>query len=215
VACYWATAASALLSSIHTAARCLRPGSAMASCRRSRSSMTCARSMAGRGEARSMWSAGGFHASRGVPPVSDWEPPTHGTCGPRWRGSSMKSDPDTCSQRTFPWPHSPNPGETFEGWATESRQLSDLVRATLGAHSRAIAGGYLLPCLTTMQNEWSQSMQKHAGHLRMLYQVGRRLRGGETVVFRHVLMGFPIGWAVLGPLGMPRFQRWLHLHSRN
>lgn len=83
----------------------------------------------------------------------------------------------------------------------------------MGAHKAAIDGGYLLPCVTTKGNEWSPDMQKHEGHRRMLYAVGRRLRGGETVAFRYVLMGLPFGWLELEPLGTHRFQQWLELHG--
>jgi len=44
-------------------------------------------------------------------------------------------------QRTFSWPHSKNPGETFEGWATESRQLSASLRQMLARRISASGGG--------------------------------------------------------------------------
>ena len=65
----------------------------------------------------------------------------------------MKSARGSCSQRTLPWPHSPNPGETFEGWATESRQLSALVRGNSARPSSVIAGGSSLPTLTATCND--------------------------------------------------------------
>ena len=52
------------------------------------------------------------------------------------------------SQRTFPWPHSSNPGETFAGWATESRQLSASAQATLARLTGASGGGCWLPTPT-------------------------------------------------------------------
>lgn len=72
----------------------------------------------------------------------------------------MKSDRGSCSQRTFRWPHSPNPGETFEGWATESRQLSVSVRATLGRHSNASDGGFSLPTLKASDSTHSGPNQR-------------------------------------------------------
>jgi len=48
-------------------------------------------------------------------------------------------------QRTLPWAHSKNPGETFGGWATESRQLSVSVRQMLAHRIYAKGGGCLLP----------------------------------------------------------------------
>ena len=44
-------------------------------------------------------------------------------------------------QKTFLWPHSKNPGETFEGWATESRQLSASLRQMLARRTSASDGG--------------------------------------------------------------------------
>jgi len=46
-------------------------------------------------------------------------------------------------QRTLPWPHSSNPGETFEGWATESRQHSASLRQMLERRTLARGGGCL------------------------------------------------------------------------
>lgn len=51
-------------------------------------------------------------------------------------------------QKTFLWPHSPNHGETFEGWATESRQLSASLRPMLAHRTSESGGGCLLPTPT-------------------------------------------------------------------
>jgi hypothetical protein len=48
-------------------------------------------------------------------------------------------------QKTFLWPHSKNLGETFEGWATESRQLSASLRQMLARRTFASDGGSSLP----------------------------------------------------------------------
>lgn len=48
-------------------------------------------------------------------------------------------------QKTFHWPHSKNHGETFEGWATESRQLSASLRQMLEHRISASDGGSWLP----------------------------------------------------------------------
>ena len=44
-------------------------------------------------------------------------------------------------QKTFLWPHSKNHGETFEGWATESRQLSASLRQMLARRTSVSDGG--------------------------------------------------------------------------
>jgi len=44
-------------------------------------------------------------------------------------------------QRTFNWTPCENPGETFEGWATESRQLSASLRQMLARRISASDGG--------------------------------------------------------------------------
>ena len=74
-------------------------------------------------------------------------------------------------QRMFSWPHSRNPGETFDGWATESRQLSASLRQTLAHRISANGGGSLLPLMATptaTANQLSPSMMKHPGCRAML-----------------------------------------------
>lgn len=60
-------------------------------------------------------------------------------------------------QRTFPWPHSRNHGETFAGWATESRQLSASVRQMLERRTCASDGGSWLPTPTATSYGTNQS----------------------------------------------------------
>lgn len=87
----------------------------------------------------------------------------------------MKSARSSCSQRTLPWPHSPNLGETFAGWATESRQLSASVRRTLAHRSSGSGGGFSLPTLKATDSTHSGPNQRgskgdlglHAAALRL------------------------------------------------
>lgn len=62
-------------------------------------------------------------------------------------------------QRMFPFEPSKNPGETFEGWATESRQLSVSLRKMLAHRISERGGGYLprLPTPTAMQYGYNTS----------------------------------------------------------
>ncbi len=112
------------------------------------SSTTSGPSTGNCGEASSTLCAEGTHASHGARPANASELQTPDTSGPRCSASSPRLGRGGCSQRTFRWPHSPNHGETFEGWATESRQLSALVLETLGRHTSETDGGCLLPTPT-------------------------------------------------------------------
>ena len=61
---------------------------------------------------------------------------------------------------------------------------------------------------TTMANQWAPSMQKHPGCRRLT-----KLFGKPTPTIYEWLMGWPIGWTALEPLGMDRFQPWLDAHG--
>lgn len=131
----------------------------------------------------------------------------HDTYGPRWPESSPSADQDSCSQRTFRWPHSKNPGETFAGWATESRQLSDSVRATLGRCFIATDGGYSLPTLTKCANLTSPSMQKWPAHRMLATLTARDYRSGKASEATHARNARPLS-EQLGGLLHPDFCDW-------
>jgi len=158
-AAFWAgycsgTRQSAPWRSTPTAAGCSRHGSATDACRSSRSTRTCGSSTAPPGVVASMLWPAGFPASRGPKLASKRGPTIPATCGQKWPESSRRSDPPMSLQRMLPWPHSKNPGETFEGWATESRQLSVSLRQMLARRISASGGGCWLPTPTTAEHKY-------------------------------------------------------------
>lgn len=178
--------------------------------------------MAKDGEDVSMRYAAGFPVSRGQAQASGEAQQTSGTSGPRWPESSASAGRATCLQRTFLWPHSPNPGETFEGWATESRQLSASLRRTLARRTSASDGGcwvgtptasqnvrserwrrrmpspqelVRLPTPTAKANMLSPSMQKWPAHRNLLPtpKASDADRGGRGELLHFVKSGTPRG----------------------
>ena len=65
-------------------------------------------------------------------------------------------------QKTLPFPPSKNPGETFAGWATESRQLSASVRQMLAHRTCESGGGCWLTTPTAATYGTNQSLGKNA-----------------------------------------------------
>jgi hypothetical protein len=134
-------------------------------------------------------------------------------------------------QKTFLWPHSKNPGETFEGWATESRQLSASLRQMLARRISASGGG---SWPTPTANAWTGAgHQGRQGGLNLQTAVARvptpaardwrsgkgRKDNGHTPQLPEVvggqlnptwvewLMAWPIGWTDCEPLATDRC-RW-------
>ena len=111
-------------------------------------------------------------------------------------------------QRMFPFEPSKNPGETFEGWATESRHLSVLLRQMLAHRTSAGGGGCSLPLMatpTTQANQLSPSMMKHVG-CRHWANHPSLVGGIMNPAFVEWLMGWPIGWTDCEPLETDKCQ---------
>ena len=227
-----------------TAAESSRLGSATESSSRSPSMTTSRPSTEEPGEGASMSSAAGSPASHGAPPENGKGQPTSATSGQRWPESSPRSARSTCSQKTFPWPHSANPGETFEGWATGSRQLSDLEAANWERCTIATDGGCSLPTIVANDMKGGPSHDpsgKRGRNLRRMLPTltARDYRSGcaseETMErnsrpltevlggllhpdFADWYQGMPVGWsrgASASTLrAMLRFRRWLRRHSQ-
>jgi hypothetical protein len=103
-----------------------------------------------------------------------------------------------------------------------------------------IGCGLLLPTPTTKGNEFSESMQKWPLHQNLkkrllptptakLYgynqgggagRIGKKrssletLFGGIKIALREWMMGWPIGWTALKPLGMGKYRQWRRLHGK-
>lgn len=109
--------------------------------------------------------------------------------------------------------------------------------------SALMQSAVMLPTPTTAGNENSRSMLKLAAHRRLANLMGRILptptarlygsncggaagrigknrpslesmTGGPWIPFREWMMGWPIGWTDLRPLGTDRFQEWRDWHGR-
>ena len=114
-------------------------------------------------------------------------------------------------QRTFPFPHSKNPGETYAGWATESRQLSVSVRQMLAHRIGASGGGCLLPTPTATDFKGAYpptSIDNNPARRRMLrnmYQhIAKPYHSKNSQLsprFVGEMMGFPSRAAMLERIG--------------
>ena len=109
-------------------------------------------------------------------------------------------------QRTFNWTPCENPGETFEGWATESHQLSASLRQMLERRISASGGGCWLPTPTAgdaknARNATSSRQpdsQHHSGTT--LCDTVHGTGGKLSPLWVEWLMGWPIGWTDCEPL---------------
>ena len=106
-------------------------------------------------------------------------------------------------QRTFNWTPCENPGETFEGWATESRQLSASLRQML-EHRISASGGGCWPRLPTpTADDTGHRKGKYAqGGTALSCQAGGKL----SPLWVEWLMGWPVGWTDLNPLATDKCQ---------
>ena len=120
----------------------------------------------------------------------------------------MKSDHNTFLQKMLVWPHLPNPGETFEQWATECRQLSALVQRTLAHRIVGYVGGSLLPTPTRCANMLSPSMQKWKSH-RNLWPTPTAHIAKETNAPSEAKRDTPTLAALVGGSLNPTWVEWL------
>ena len=117
-------------------------------------------------------------------------------------------------QRMFPFEPSKNLGETFEGWATESRQLSVSLRKML-AHRISESGGGCLPRLPTpTARDYKDGTAKSCQNVpingllgRAVHQLQEPTTGGKlSPLWVEWLMGWPVGWTDLKPLATDKCQ---------
>jgi len=91
-----------------------------------------------------------------------------------------------------------------EGGRQRSKSSGAKIRPSLGMMARK----QLWPTPTATANQLSPSMQKWAAHQVFEEQVG----GSLNPMWVEWLMGWPIGWTDLKPLGMDKFHSWLQAH---
>ena len=107
-------------------------------------------------------------------------------------------------QKTFNWTPCENPGETFEGWATESRQLSASLRQMLARRISASDGGCWLPTPTTQDANNNGGPSQAKRHTPPLNSVAGGKLNPRWVEW---LMGWPIAWTGCEPLATDKC-RW-------
>lgn len=92
-----------------------------------------------------------------------------------------------------------------------------------GSHGRGRGDGGPKLCLprafkepllpTPTANTYGSNQGGGAGRTGNKHPSLETLTGGAWIAFREWLMGWPIGWTALEPLGTDRFRRWLRLHG--
>jgi len=109
-------------------------------------------------------------------------------------------------QRMFPFEPSKNPGETFEGWATESRQLSVSLRKMLAHRISESGGGYLPRLPTPTARDWKDTGKCPSELARHSPPLAVHAGGKLSPLWVEWLMGWPIGWTDLNPLETDKCQ---------
>lgn len=197
------------------------PDSETGSCLDSRFGMMSKHSTETHGEDESMSSQEDFPARTSAQPAKALESMEQGReCGFTWPGSFARFDRDSSSWKT------PQCSllegldvysETWPEWGM-MRNGECLEVTRLPAHS-CVAGYGFLPALTKADS---------LGTGKKRYRGSPEFRGGKTIEglrtsltdpqyihpdFAEWLMGWPIGWTELLPLGMDKFQHWQQQHS--
>ena len=215
------TESSVRLNSIRTAERSCFDDKKTRSYRHSLSGMTYDHSLASRGVDSWMSCLRDSRVSLGVLPANDKDKTTAETCGQTQCASFGRWDRKSHSWKTYPaffsqtisvaflgsWPRA---GMTRDGTAF---RLPSLVPISLGI---ACGSRPRVPRPLACDH-------KGSSRLRMERLQNLNLRDWWNVNYRFVyppvrvseyLMGFPIGWTDLKPLGMDRFQEWLSSHGK-
>ena len=146
-------------------------------------------------------------------------------CGPKWRGSFAKYDPDSCSWKTHQcsllgglteysetWPRW---GSMRNGECWERPMLAHLTNETefgLWPTPDANCG---------MRGTTETWMPTRPSGQPAQYSINQAVRDREGVggslnpTWVEWLMGWPLGWTDLKPLETDKFQKWLDEHSNN
>ena len=210
----------ALLSLMPTAAGSCSPDSGTASCRDSRSGTMCRPSTESRGAEASMWSAVDFLAPTSVPPAKEPESPASSQdCGAKWRELSVKYDRNTSSWRTahcllnedLPWS-----SVTLPKWGM--MRAGELLALAPSELSTGETGSGSLA--TPTARDWKDCGTKTAPPSRPKHsqqtlgqQLGVKIGLAPQPAFAEWMLGWPIEWTDLKPLGTDKFQQWQHSHG--
>ncbi len=208
-----AGAPSALSKLIPTADPCCSPGSETATCHGSRSGMMLGHSTGGPGADTSMSSLADSPARTSAVQGAEPGSPGHGAgSGQRWRESSARYDLASSSWRTahslfdevLPWSSVilPKWGMLLDG------ELSERITSPLPTGG---TGSGLWP--TPIARDWRSgkaSAKTMAKNSRPLSEV---VGGDLNPMWVEWLMGWPLGWTALEPLGTARFRLWLRSHG--
>lgn len=221
VAEYWAGTClagvpSAPLSVMPTPHRFWRNDRTMDFSRLSRFGLTYAVLTVNHGEALLMWFREAFLARTSPSAVTVPESTAPGPAsGSRWAESSVRFDLDLPGWRTLPCssPEAlPWSSVTLPKWGMTR---SGVVYQQLNVERRTVAtgsGSWPTPVASMAKGSSPRSLIRKSGRDRSrdrLDHAVMALHGGPlNPEWIEWLMGWPIGWTDLRPLGMGRFQRW-------
>jgi hypothetical protein len=209
------------------------PGSATDASSHSRSGTTSGPSTASPGKDGSTSSQEDSPASHSVPLAASEAPMTRETCGPIPPGSFAKYDHASHSWRTFQlsllqdtlepfletWPRS---GTVLNGIVSQRPPSAPLIKGTgYGSWPTPQKSDAFVP----MSANAKKAAKFHAGLRKSLFNPESEIptchrvvtafekTGGELNPDLYSwLMGWPIGWTALKPLGTAKFQSWLQWH---
>ncbi len=224
-----AGAPSAPLSVKPTPHRFWRNDKSMGFSRLSQFGLTCAVLTDDHGEALLTWFREDFLARTSRPRETAWVSPEHAPdCGRRWHELSMRYDRATSNWRThhclweeaLPW-HSvtlPKWGMTRGGVLSERQTSEPLIRGTgSGSSQRTASRRWPTPVASMAKGSSPAALTRRSGADRSndrLDHAVMALDGGHlNPEWVEWLMGWPIGWTDLKPLGTDRFQSWQQQHS--
>ena len=189
------------LKSTPSVGRCYFDARWMAAYRASLSGMTSALSTGGPGGERSTSLPEGFRVSRSQAPAG--EGLSLKTCGRKCSESSVKYLLFTSWQKTSKVSLYRRQQTIFLGSATWL-DVPEFPPPAWVPRSAESGSGWL-PTLTRKANTDSPSMQKWAAHRRLREATGGRPTGPT---YWEWMMGWPIGWTDLEPLGTDKFRLW-------
>jgi hypothetical protein len=215
---------SAMSNGMNTASASSLPESRMGTWIAPPSSLTCVSSHSPvqpiNIEALRMWLVRDFPASPSVLPESRPEPMTSGICGPPrqrsfaeyslnpfcWKTSEDLFPADTLELLSVTWP-------TWGMWADGG--CYQLAPRVLHTHAKGCSS---LPTVTARDHKSDKSSPEWRA-ARMLKKSGKPLPfvigGLVNPEFADWMMGHPIGWGELKPLGTAKFQQWWQAHGES